>query len=58
MLEKADIKFNVLYAEEEEGRKLARSFHITQAPTLLVPEDKGYRTISNVSNITSFVDAR
>ncbi|HPR23999.1 MAG TPA: ribonucleoside triphosphate reductase, partial [Bacillota bacterium] len=31
VLEKADIKFNVLYAEEEEGRKLARSFHITQA---------------------------
>ena len=58
ILEKADIKFNVLYAEEEEGRKLARSFHITQAPTLFVPDDKGYRTISNVSNITSFIDAR
>ncbi|MGI5990473.1 MAG: ribonucleoside triphosphate reductase [Lachnospiraceae bacterium] len=56
MLDRASMKYEVLYAEDSEGADLARRYHISAAPTLFVPNGDGYTAINNVSNIHSYIE--
>ncbi|MCR5665221.1 MAG: ribonucleoside triphosphate reductase [Eubacterium sp.] len=54
-LEGANIEYRVVYAEDQEGAELAKEYSILSAPTLFVPNQDGYKTYSNVSNIMGYV---
>ncbi len=58
ILREGNVPFEVMYAEDEDGGRLATEFHITQAPTLFVPDGDGYMTVYNLSNIKGYVDRR
>ncbi len=58
ILREGGLEFKVMYAEDPDGASLASEFHITQAPTLFVPEGDGYMTVYNLSNIKGFVDRK
>ena len=53
MLEKAGIAFEKLYVEENEA--LARSYHLRQAPTLIIDGTQGVETFVSVPEIKKFI---
>ena len=57
-LNEAGIDYDVILADEPDGEKIARQYHIMQAPTLIVPDqdDANVTLYENVSSIREFVD--
>jgi ribonucleoside-triphosphate reductase len=58
LLNDAGIDYEVVYAEEDEGAKLASEYNITSAPTLIVPDKDGEKAelYGNVSNIRGYIN--
>jgi len=57
VLTDAGYTYDVLYAEDDNGRKVAEDFKITTAPTLLVEENGKTSLFESIGNIRSFVAA-
>ncbi len=55
VLNDANLQYDVVYAEEENGRALAEKYGITQAPTLIVSSEESLDLYGNVSEIRGFV---
>ena len=58
MLEKAGITYEVVYADNAEGAAFAERNNILQAPTLLIPDEEGYRKYTNIGEISAFTKKR
>ena len=58
MLDKAGISYQVIYADNEKGAAFAERNNILQAPTLLIPEEDGYRKYTNIGEISAFTKKR
>lgn len=59
-LNDAGIAYDVVLADEPSGAQIAKNYHISQAPTLIVPnaDDDGVRLYENVSDIRSYIDTK
>ena len=59
-LSDAGIDYDVVLADEPSGAEIAKSYHISQAPTLIVPDpdDDGVHLYENVSDIRSYIDTK
>jgi anaerobic ribonucleoside-triphosphate reductase len=55
VLNDADMQYDVVYAEDDNGRELAEKYGITQAPTLIVSNGSNLVFYGNVSEIRGFV---
>ncbi len=58
MLEKANISYQVIYADNTEGMAFAEANNIIQAPTLLVPNGNTYDKYTNIGEISAFMKGR
>lgn len=56
LLEKAGIKYDLIYADDEENKDIAVKYNVFKVPTLFVPKDNGYEVIENASNIKAFIE--
>jgi len=56
LLNDAGVDYEVVYADEDEGAKLATEYNITSAPTLIVPSGDGAKLYGNVSNIRGYIN--
>ncbi len=55
LLDKAGIKYVVVDAEENADK--TKEFHITKAPTLIVPNSEDYDVYENASNIKGYIES-
>ena len=55
LLDKAGIKYVVVDAEEEVEK--TKQFHVTKAPTLIVPNSEDYDVYENASNIKGYIES-
>ena len=56
LLDKAGIKYKVIDAEENPD--LTKKYNVRKAPTLLVPNQEGYESFENASNIKGYIESR
>ncbi|MCB9498712.1 MAG: ribonucleoside triphosphate reductase [Bacillales bacterium] len=54
LLDKANVSYKVIDAEDNKDQTL--KFHIKQAPTMIVPSDKGNVYFENASNIKKYIE--
>lgn len=58
LLDKAGIKYDLIYADEEENKEIALRYNVLKVPTLFVPKDNGYEVFENASNIKAFIERK
>ena len=56
LLDKAGIKYKVVDAEDNP--ELTKKYGVRKAPTLLVPNEEGYESFENASNIKGYIESR
>ena len=56
LLDKAGIKYKVIDAEDNP--ELTKKYGVRKAPTLLVPNEEGYESFENASNIKGYIESR
>ena len=54
VLNQAGVDYQVAFAENKEGAKLARQYRVTNVPVLLVPGDDGYEVIRTLNEIRGY----
>ena len=55
LLDKAGIKYVIVDAEENADK--TKEFHVTKAPTLIVPNSENYDVYENASNIKGYIES-
>lgn len=55
MLSDAGIPFHLLYAEDQDGAQVARTYDISAVPTLLTKENNAVHLYYNVKDIRQFI---
>ena len=58
LLDKANIKYQLINVEDEQGKLLALKYDIRKAPTLLIPDGQHYQLYDNASKIKGFIEAQ
>ena len=58
LLDKANIKYQLINVEDEQGKLLALKYDIRKAPTLLIPDGQHYQLYDNASKIRGFIEAQ
>lgn len=58
LLDKANIKYQLVYVEEDNNKALALKYNVKNAPTLLIPHGNSFEMYDNASKIKGYIEAR